>query len=77
MSQNIEPIVLVNVTTDEGLILAKEFHSVGRTVIGVVSSVDKDFEKDLSDLNQLLVGDVELLAKAASTLNNFCEVIYC
>jgi ethanolamine utilization protein EutP (predicted NTPase) len=77
VSQNIEPIVIVNVTTDDGLTLAREFHAAGRQVIGVVAQIDKDFDKDISCLWQLLVGEVETLARAASTLNNFCEVIRC
>ncbi len=72
-----EPVIIVNVTTDDGLILAREFHAAGRSVIGIVSSVDKDFEQDISCLQQLLVGDIEQLAKAASSMNNFCEVIHC
>jgi len=77
VSQNTEPVIIVNATSDDGLALAREFHSAGRMVIGVVAEVDKDFEEDISCLSQLLVGDVELLARAACHLNNFCEVIYC
>lgn len=77
MNQNIEHVVIVNVTSADGLTLAREFHNEGRRVIGIISEVDKDLDKDLSCLWQLLVGDIEVLAKAAHSLNNFCEVIYC
>jgi len=78
VNQSIEPIILVNVTSDSGLVLARAFHSAGRPVIGVISSVDKDFDKDISCLTELLVGEVEGLAKAACALNNYCcEVIHC
>ena len=72
-----EPVVIVNVMTPDGLTLAREFHAAGRAVIGIVADVSKDFEEDISCLQQLLVGEVEQLAKAASSLNNFCEVIRC
>jgi hypothetical protein len=77
VNQNIEPVVIVNVLAEDGLTLAREFHAAGRSVIGIVASVDKDFDKDISCLTELLVGDVNQLAKAASTMNDCCEVIRC
>lgn len=78
MNQSIEPIIIVNVTSDDGLTLARAFHSAGRPVIGIVSGIDKDFDKDISCLTELLVGEVEGLAQAALHLNNYCcEVIHC
>jgi len=77
VNQSIEPIIIVNVTSDDGLTLARAFHSAGRPVIGIVSGIDKDFDKDISCLWQLLVGDADVLAKAASTMNDCCEVIRC
>lgn len=79
VSQNIEPVVIINVLSPEGIETAKEFYEHGRKVIGIadIKSVN-DSDTMLYFLYQLLISDdQEDMARHACQINDSCEVIHC